>query len=186
MKRGMAIAAVLLALAVVAATVTGCSKEKTVPETEFAAVQNRVRELEAVEKDLREQLDKFGLKAAESQQSLKDEALAMETRLMHQPLTNIAVKPAAPVENGWLLIDGERTYTLQGFAGAQKVRFNWAPAGAGAATPELLGEDTKGSDGWSWTGTLRPGNMKALWAEVEYAGGVKVTSAVLPIRSPGK
>ncbi len=183
MKRGT-----LLAVAVLAAltlTVTGCSKKKS-PENlqgEIARLQADLKLAEDKNKQLVQDAERAALKASEEKVTLEDAIRALQMRTMLQRTDTFKVEPFAPTENGWLIIDGEHTYTLQGYADAQKVVFFWAVPNS---EPQKLGEDTNGKDGWTWRGTIPPGNMRAFFAQVHYAGGVSTYSPVLAMRSGGK
>jgi outer membrane murein-binding lipoprotein Lpp len=184
MKRGVTFSLALLVST--ALLVAGCSKDQTKQlQTQVSQLQTQVQGLEAQQQAAKTDADKAALAAADEKRRLEDQAAALEARLMHQPLDAWTINPAAVPENGWLLLDGDRTYTLKGYPEARAVRFYFEAYGQNKA-PVLLGQDTSGQDGWSWTGPLPAANLKTVWAEIEYAGGVKVTSPVLPIRSAGK
>lgn len=176
-----------LVVAALAVTSAGCSKEKEKTELQgqIAQLESRIKEMETKAKEAADLADKASLQMANEKRELEEELKASQVRLMHHPIEEITVQPAASMENGWLIIDGQRTYTLSGHTGATRVRFYWADA-EGDRKANLLGEDTYGADGWSWTGTLPFGTTKAFWAEVQYPGGVKTVSAALPVRSGGK
>lgn len=187
MKRSFILMTVaLVALSLVA---SGCSskakKEKAALQGEIAGLQAQVKQLEDQEKSARSETEKAALKTAEERVHREEFIKALELRLMHNPLEEFKIEPYAGTENGWLIIDGERTFTLFGHPGATKVQFYWVDKGA-AGTPQLLGEDSAGKDGWAWRGTLPYGIMKAFWAEIHYSGGLTVKSGVLPIRHGGK
>lgn len=186
MRRRFAMALALALLAAVALLAAGCSKKKD-EETEksLAEAKARAEELQTKLAELTKQIQDGGLKAAEERRLLEEATRAYEIRLMHQRTDEFKVEPYSPTENGWLVLDGPHTFTLQGHPKATKVQFYWANGNSGL-NPELLGEDASGADGWSWHGSLPPGNSKAFWAEVHYPGGIKVTSAVLAVRSGGK
>ncbi len=183
MKRTLTVTLLIAALVVF----TGCSKDKEKENlrSEVTALQEQVTQLESQNKDLKAQLDQATLKTADEKRQAEDLTKALETRLIHQEMTDFEISPAVPNESGWLIVDGEHTYTLTGHTAATKVTFYWAD-GNESYKPNLLGEDTNGKDGWSWKGTLPFGNMRAFWAEVQYPGGLTVNSAVLPLRSGGK
>lgn len=175
----------LLALALVA---TGCSKSKDKEQelrTEIAQLEAQLKQAENRNKDVAEQAEKAALKAAEDMRQLEETLNAFKTRLIHNETEAFKIDPAAPAENGWLLIDGERTFTLLGHANATKVSFYWADGNAGMR-PQLLAEDTNGRDGWTWKGILPFSTMKAFWAEAHYPGNIKIISPVLPIKNAGK
>jgi|GEM_PF-2699658 len=183
MKRYASVLAVILVALVI--LTTGCSKEKKQQAEEITKLQGQVKELETqLEQKKKQQADE-GLKAAVDQRTMEEKMDAMQVRLLHQFTEQLTVAPAAQVDNGWFLVSGERTVTLKGNEKAAKVRF-YLTDPAGGAAQELLGEDTNGSDGWSWSGPLSLGGTKALWAEAEYAGGVRLKSAVLPMKHLGK
>lgn len=174
-------------LIAVMAIFTGCSKdtEKEELRQQVTELQDQVKELETQNQDLKSQLDQAALKLADQNQLKDDLAKALETRLLHHPLSEFSISPSVSTDNGWLLVDGEHTYTLGGYSGASKVLFYWADE-SNAFKPTEAGADSNGTNGWSWTGTLPPGNMRAFWAEAHYPGNVVVKSGVLPLRSTGK
>lgn len=179
---------VLVTLLIVGlALFTGCSKdqEKTDLQNQVTQLTEQVAQLEAQNADLKTQLDEAVLKLSNERQQASDLQKAMEVRLLHHPLTEITISPSVAIENGWMIVDGEHTFTLAGHTGASKVVFYWAESG-NDFKPQQLGVDTNVKDGWTWTGSLLPGHMRALWAEAYYPGGVKIQSAVLPLRSGGK
>lgn len=185
MKRPVSLAMVLLvAVALIGAGCSKASKEAKLQGT-AAELQAQVQKLETSNKDLQEQMARGALKAEEERRLAEDLLRAHQVRLMHASADAIRVEPAGPIDNGWMILDGERTYTLPGHAGASKARFFWADAND-SLKPQLLGEDTTGKDGWSWKGIVPFGNMKAFWAEIHYPGGVVVNSPVLAMRNGGK
>jgi outer membrane murein-binding lipoprotein Lpp len=188
MKRGIAVGLALLAAA--ALLVAGCSKEKEKQkqlEAQVSQLQAQVQGLETQRQTAKADADQAALKSADDKRQMEENAASLQTRLMLQPLNAWEIRPGSLQENGWLIIDGDRTYNLNGYEGARTVRFFFAQYVQNQdPKPTLLGEDTNGSDGWSWTGPLPSGNMKAVWAEVAYGSGVKVNSPVLPIRAGGK
>jgi cell division protein FtsB len=166
----------------------GCSKNKQKQASlqgEIAALQAQIKQIETKNNDLVGEAEKAALRAAEEKRQLEEALKAYEMRLMHNPFDAFKIEPNVPIENGWMLIDGDRSFTLLDHTGATKVSFYWANSGTGLK-PQLLGEDTNEKDGWVWKGSLPFGAAKAFWAEVHYPGGIKVTSSVLPIRSAGK
>lgn len=166
----------------------GCSKNKEKQaslEGEIAALQAQIKQIETKNNDLASEAEKAALKVAEEKRQLEEALKAYELRLMHNPFDAFRIEPNVPIENGWMLIDGDRSFILLGHTGATKVNFYWADSATGLR-PQLLGEDTNGNNGWVWKGSLPFGAAKAFWAEVHYSGGVKVNSPVLPIRSAGK
>jgi len=167
--------------------ITGCSKDKEKENlrSEVSTLQEQVTRLETENKDLKAQLDQATLKNADEKRQSEDLTKALEARLIHQELNQFQITPALPTDSGWLIADGEHTYTLSGHKAATQVTFYWAD-GSDSYKPRLLGQDKNGADGWSWKGTLPFGNMRAFWAEIEYPGGITVHSAVLPLRSGGK
>lgn len=185
MKRPVTLAMILLVT--VALFGAGCSKSTKEAKLQGAAaeLEAQVQKLESSSKDLQEQMAKAALKAEEERRLAEDLLRAHQIRLMHSAADAFRVEPAGPTDNGWLILDGERTFTLTGHTGASKVRFYWADANGGLK-PQLLGEDTVSTNGWAWKGVLPFGNMKAFWAEVHYPGGVIVNSSVLAIRNGGK
>ncbi len=179
---------IILALAtVLALAATGCSKDqdKQKLQGQVAQLEAELKALEEENAALRTQADKAALQATNEKRLLQEELTASEIRLLFDPIDQFQIEPYAATENGFLLISGERTYTLIGYPKATKVQFYWKDVDADGE-PQLLGEDTDGRDGWSWTGSLPYAHTKAFWAEIHYPGGIKTTSAVLPIRNPGK
>lgn len=167
---------------------TGCSKAKKEADTlrgQLAEAQSQMKQAEERQKELLAQIDKSQLERAQEKVRADEAQRALQLRLMHSPLEAFKVEPYAPQENGWLVIDGERTYTLYGYPEASKVRFFWADANTGLKS-QLLGEDSDGRNGWAWQGVLPYGLAKAFWAEIHYPGGVTAFSPVLPIRNGGK
>lgn len=183
MKRFVLVTLLMVSVALMA----GCSKNKETEalRSQVTTLQAQVKELESQTTDLRSQLDRATLKNTQQQREAEDEQKALEVRLMHQPLSEFTIAPSVPTEGGWLMVDGLHSYTLNGHAGASRVAFYWADS-TNDFKPQQLGVDTDGTDGWSWAFNLPSGNMRALWAEVQYPGGVTVKSAVLPLRSTGK
>lgn len=180
-----------LILALTAALVlfgTGCSKAKTESDTlrgQLAEAQTQAKQAEERQKELLAQIDKSQLERAQEKVKADEAQRSLQLRLIHSPLEAFKVEPYASVENGWLVIDGERTYTLYGYPEAARVRFFWADANTGLKA-QLLGEDSDGRNGWSWQGTLPFGIAKAFWAEIQYPTGVTAISPVLPVRNGGK
>lgn len=184
MKRHAALAVAVLMMA--ALSLTGCSKDKQTKESlqgEIAQLQSQAKQAEEKQKQLASDAEKAALRAAEERVLLEDQIKALQIRTLLQRPEAFRIEPFAPSENGWLIIDGERTYTLFGYPEAQKVVFYWAVP---ASEAQKLGEDTNGKDGWTWRGTIPPGNLRAFFAEIHYAGGIKTFSPVLAIRSGGK
>lgn len=183
MKRTVLATLLIVAVALMA----GCSKdkEKEALRSEVATLGEQVKQLETQIKDLQSQLDQATLKNTDQARQSEDLEKALQLRLMHHPLSEFTITPSAPTEGGWLLVDGERTYTLAGHSGATKVTFYWADS-SNDYKPQQLAVDSNGKDGWSWAGNLPSGLMRAFWAEVQYPGGVTVKTGVLPLRSTGK
>lgn len=183
MKRTILVTLLIAALTFAA----GCSKDKEKADlrSQVATLQEQVTQLEGENKDLRAQIDQATLKLADENRQSEDLQKALEVRLLHHPMTEFTVTPSVATENGWLMVDGEHTFTLNGHTGATKVTFYWAED-RDDFKPQQLGVDSNSKDGWSWKGALPSGNLRALWAEVQYPGGVKVQSGVLPLRSSGK
>lgn len=168
--------------------VSGCGKDKkavTNLQGELAQAQVKVKQLEERQKELLDQANKVGLQHQQERMLLESAMKAMQVRLIHNPLEEFKVEPYAALENGWLILDGERTFTLFGYPEANLVRFYWSDGGPGSKGT-LLGEDRNGKDGWSWRGALPVHPVKAFWAEIHYPGNIVAKSAVLPIMSPGK
>lgn len=167
----------------------GCGKkektEKQALEVENARLQAQVKQLEAKQSELTEAAQRAALKNTDELLKLEDALLALKLRVMHVPLEQFRILPEPVYDNGWAVISGVHTFTLLAHANATKVQFYWADATTGLA-PRLLSEDSNGKDGWSYTGVLPFSTRHALWAEVHYPNGLKVTSAVLPLRSAGK
>lgn len=178
-----------LALLVAAGlVVAGCGKEKkslSNLQGEVAQLEAKVRQVEDRNKEMLAQADQAALKAQQEKAQLEDNIKSLQLRLMHHPMEEFKVEPYVTIENGWLIMDGPHTFTLYGYPDASKVRFFWADGTAGL-TPQLLGEDTDGKNGWSWSGTLPFGPVKTFWAEIQFSGGSKTVSSVLPVRSGGK
>lgn len=183
MRRTVLVTLLIAALALVAGC--GKDKEKVDLRSQVATLQEQVTQLETETKDLKNQLDQATLKMTDEKRQGEDLEQALDVRLLHHPLTEFTISPSAATENGWLILDGQRTFTLSGHEGATKVVFYWAQA-SDDFKPQQLAVDSNGEDGWSWSGALPSGNMRAFWAEVQYPGGVKVQSGVLPLRSSGK
>lgn len=183
MKRTVLVTLLIAALAFA----TGCSKDKEKAElrSQVATLQEQVTQLEGQTKDLKNQLDQATLKTADDKRQAEDMQKAMEVRLLHHPMNEFTITPSVATENGWLMVDGEHTFTLNGHTGATKVTFFLGEERDGFK-PQQLGVDSNSKDGWSWKGALPSGNMRAFWAEVQYPGGVTVKSGVLPLRSSGK
>lgn len=184
MKRAVLVALLIGAVALTA----GCSKkdqEKEDLRNEVTMLKEQVTQLENQNKELKTQLDEAILKNTDQTRQTEDQQKALELRLIHHPLSEFTINPAAATEGGWLMVDGERTFTLTGHTGATKVTFYWGES-SNDFKPQQLGVDSNGKDGWSWKGSLPFGNMRAFWAEVQYPGGVTVRSGVLPLRSTGK
>lgn len=180
----------VLCLIVMAVVMSGCSskKEKEANQAlnvEVAKLRAEIIQLEAKQADLTAEVQRATLRASDDKVLVDERLKAADMRLIHQGLDKFRVNPAPMNENGWMLVSGEHTYTLLGFPDASLVKFFWADGQAGLS-PRLLGEDTSGSDGWSFTGTVPFSIAHALWAEVHYPGGIKTTSAVLPLRTAGK
>lgn len=182
-KRTVRVTLLILALALMA----GCSKdkEKEALRSQVATLEEQVKRLETQANDLKSQLDQAVLRSANQLRQAEDVQKALELRLMHHPLSEFSITPSVPTEDGWLVVDGEHTYTLAGHTGATRVAFYWAEA-SNDFIPQQLGVDANGQDGWSWTANLPFGSMRAFWAEVQYPAGVTVKSGVLPLRSTGK
>lgn len=183
MRRSVLVAALILLLALS----TGCSKKKETEalKEQVTALQAQVTALEGEKQELQNQLDRAVLKNTTQRHDLEDLQKALEVRLMHHPLSEFSISPQVHSENGWLLVDGAHTFTLNGHEHATKVQFFWAEAGDNFK-PQSLDQDTNGKDGWTWTGSLTPGHVRAFWAEVHYPGGVVIKSSALPLRSSGK
>lgn len=183
MKRSVLVAALIALLALS----TGCSKKKETEalQKQVTTLQEQVTELEGKNQELQTQLDRALLKNATQRHDLEDLQQALEVRLRNHPLTEFSISPEVRNENGWLLVDGAHTFTLVGHEQASKVLFFWAEAGDNFK-PQALGQDTTGKDGWSWTGSLTPGHVRAFWAEIHYPNGVMIKSSALPLRSSGK
>lgn len=184
MKRQAALALTILTIAALA--LTGCSKDKQSKETlqgEIAQLKTELKQSEDRQKQLTSDADKAALKASEEKVLLEDALKAFELRTLLQRPDAFRIEPFAPTDNGWLIIDGEHAYTLFGYPEATKVVFYWAVP---KSEPQKLGEDTTGKDGWTWRGTIPPGNLRAFFAEIHYPAGIKVFSPVLALRSGGK
>lgn len=183
MKRGAALT--LAILAAVTLTISGCSKKKSTEnlQGEIAQLQAQLKQAEEKQKQVVEDAERAALKAAEEKVILDDAIRALQMRTLLQRTDAFKVEPFAPTENGWMIIDGQHTFTLLGYPEAQKVVFYWAVPNS---EPQKLGEDSNAKDGWVWQGTIPPGNMRAFFAQVHYAGGISTYSPVLALRSGGK
>jgi len=180
----------ILCICVVVVVGAGCGakKEKEAIQAlnvEVAQLRAEIKQLESKQAEQLAEAQRAGLKASDEKVSIDERLKAANLRLIHQGLDQFRVTPVPTHENGWLLVSGEHTYTLLGFSDASFVKFYWADGQVGLS-PQLLGEDRSGANGWSFTGTVPLSIAHALWAEIHYPGGISTTSSVLPLRNAGK